>query len=133
MKRLMALLCLIPTLAYGGGKDLLPAITLVPATSMTGNIASPSLDVRGWDNVDLELIASGSPTGTFQVDCAIVGAAPAVPTWVTLSLSPAPAVTGSASNILIELNQTGCQYIRVRYTFSSGTGSLTVMASAKQI
>lgn len=136
MKRLLLFLLGISGSALGAGKDYVPGFVLIPATSMASNITSDPVDVRGWDNIDVELIASGSPTGTFAVDCSLNQKVPpgtTAQTWVAIPLSPTPAVTGSASNIIIELNQMGCMYLRVRYVDTSGTGTLTAYVGQKQI
>lgn len=122
--------------AFGAGKDYVPGFVLINAVSMGSNITSNPIDTRGWDNVDLELVASGSPTGTFFVDCTLNAQQPPAPTspkWVAITLPAVPVVTGSPSNIIIELLPIGCMFLRVRYVFSSGSGTLTAYASEKQI
>jgi len=133
---LLAAMVCWSSIGIGAGKDQLPVYSIIAAGDLSGNLTSTSVDVRGWDNVDLEIVATGSPTGTFAVDCTILAVAPPGPvaqTWVALTLSPVPTLSGSASNIVIELNQTGCSYIRLRYVFTSGTGTVNAYARAKMI
>lgn len=130
------LLWLVPSLAFAAGKDRVPAFTLVSAVSMGADITSSAVDARGWDNVDFELLASGSPVGSFFVDCTLTEPSPPASTsqtWVALGITPTPAVSGSASNLVIEINQTGCSYLRLRYVRTSGTGTLTAYVSEKQL
>lgn len=136
MKRIIALLLFCSSAAFGSGKDYVPGFLLVNAISMASNITSGSVDVRGWDNIDLELIASGSGIGNFFVDCSLNQLKPPSiidQVWVTIPLSPAPVSAGVSTNIMIELNQMGCMYIRLRYAATSGTGTLTAYVGQKQI
>lgn len=136
MMRLLALLLAFASPAFGAGKDYVPGFVLVPATTLGASFTSPAVDTRGWDNIDFEIVATGTPTGGFFVDCTLNQQQPPAstsPTWVELTLSPAPALAGAGSNIIIELNQTGCSYLRLRYVRASGTGTATVYASEKQI
>lgn len=135
--RFLALLCsLMASQALAGGKEFVPGYTLINAVSMAGDITSATIDARYYDHVDIELVATGTPTGSFFVDCSLNQPMPpavAAPTWIAISLSPAPAVTGAASNIMIELLPTGCLFLRVRYVAGSGSGTLTAYVSEKQI
>lgn len=136
MKKIFWFALLFATNAFGAGKDYVPGFLLVNAASAVGNITSNDVDTRGWDNVDFEIIATGTPTGTFFVDCSLnqqMPPAPVAQTWVALVLNPVPVAAGVPTNIVIEVNQTGCMFMRLRYVATSGTGSITAYASEKQI
>lgn len=139
MKRFLIaliMLCSVGGDVWGAGKDQLSVYSIISAGNLAGNLTSTSIDVRGWDNPQIELVSTGSPTGTFAVDCTINSITPPGPvaqTWVALPLSPVPTLAGSASNIIIEINNTGCSYLRVRYVFTSGTGTVNAYARAKMI
>jgi len=135
MKRLFLLLCLVVSPAFGAGKDYVPGHLLLSNADLSvSTVSSDPVDVRQWDNVDFELIATGSPTGTIFVDCTLnpqVPPATTAPTWIPLGFSVA--LTGSTVNTIVELNQTGCSYLRLRWVKTSGTGNLTAYVSEKQV
>lgn len=133
MKALAFILSFLSTVAFGAGKDFVPGFTLINAASMAGNVTSVWVNTQGWDNIDFTAVATGTPTGSFFIDCTINNPNVVTPVPVALGITPTPGVTGSASNVLIEINQTGCMFMRLRYVESSGTGTLTVYASEKQV
>lgn len=102
---------------------------------MTGDATSTVVNIQDFDDVAVEFVWTGTPTGTFEVDCSldydsqVAGSG----TWVPLPLSPAPAAAGAAGSILIDLTQLGSPYLRVRYLHSGSTGTLDVYAFAKAL
>ena len=117
------------------GKSL-PPYQIINAQSMTGTnvITSSITDIRNIDNVALELVWTGTPTGTFSVQCSIdYNPQLQAGTWTALTLSPSPAASGSASSALIDLNQLGSPYIRVQYTNASSTGTLNGWIAGKAV
>lgn len=136
MKRLLWFLYLLALPAFGAGKDYIPGVVIIPATSMASNITSGPIDTRGWDNIDVEFVATGTPTGTFFVDCTLFPTMPPAlspQTWVNIPFTPGAIASGAATNIVIELNQMGCMFLRLRYVATSGTGSLTAYVGEKQL
>lgn len=81
------------------------------------------------DNAGLEVTYTGTPTGTFQVLGSISGAA-----FYPLTFDPAlKAPAGSADGFLINLNQLPYVYYQLKYTPASGSGTLNVYTTAKQV
>jgi hypothetical protein len=108
---------------------------LINAQTMTGNLTSTPFNVQDLDNVALQLNFTGTPTGTFSVEVSL-DYDPSVASsgnWVALSLSSTPAASGSANQILLDLSSLGAPWVRVKYTFSSGTGTLNVYAFGKSV
>lgn len=118
------------------GKSL-PTFQIFTAGVMTGTnvLTSTVTNIQNLDNVAIELIWTGTPNGTFTVDGSLDYALTngAAGTWVSLTLSPAPAAAGSASNALINLNGLAFPWIRVTYTNASSTGTLTGYISGKAV
>lgn len=120
-------------------KNALTPHQIITAGDMTGNITSDPTNIQYLDNVSIQLNFTGTPTGTFSVQGSLdyQQASPyakaVTGNWIDLTLSPAPAASGSASQILLDLNQLSFPWVRVVYTFSSGTGSLDAYISGKAV
>lgn len=102
--------------------------------TLTSNV----IDIRYLDDIAIQLIFTGTPTGTFAVQGSLnyssTPLAPAVSgTWTSLVLSPSPVASGAADNILINLVQLAFPYIRIVYTKTGGTGTLSAYVSGKSI
>lgn len=111
------------------GKSITKAKKYMTAGDMAGNLTSDTIDVDRMDNVGIQLLWTGTPTGSIVVDGRIADDGP----WTELDLDPAIAPAGSASDHLISLTQIPYAELRVRYVRTSGSGALTVWAMAKQI
>lgn len=92
------------------------------------SLTSPVVSLLTTDDVGLQLIWTGTPTGTFDVQVSCDNA-----NWTSVTLSPAPAAAGSASNAYVDLSLLSAPYMRVVYTKTSGTGSLTIYLAAKEL
>lgn len=71
---------------------------------------------------------AASPVGAFTVEASLDGA-----NWTVLSFGSAISQSGDSGGHLININQCPFEELRVKYTRSSGTGSivLTVYVTAK--
>lgn len=99
------------------------------ALSSTGTVHSDQFNANNLDNIGLFVSFVGSMTGTITVECSID-----LTNWTALTFSTAlsqPA--GSNLNYLINLNQLPFPYLRVSYTNASGSGTLDVWLSAKDL
>lgn len=107
------------------------------AMSGTSVLTSHTLHILNLDNIYLQFDFTGTPNGTFDVQVSgnhvedSNGNVLVPGSWVSLTLSPSPAATGSANTIGIDLNQLGAPWVRVVYTNTSSTGVLNVSASGK--
>lgn len=99
---------------------------ITSAGDMSADVTSPGVDARYLDDMVFQCNFTGSPTGTFSVQGSVDNS-----TWTALALTTSPAASGSASTVLIDVNQTACPYVRCVYTFTSGTGSLDIWVSGK--
>lgn len=123
----------------GNSKNFLSPVKIIDAGDMSqASITSSVTDIRYLDNVSIQCIFTGTPTGSFALEGSldyykINGAVQNTGTWTPITLSSTPAASGSAGNILLDLNQLSFPYIRVVYTKLSGTGTLNVYISGKAV
>lgn len=121
-------------------KNALLPVQIISAGDMSANITGPVTTVAYLDSVAIQLNFTGTPTGTFEIQGSLdhkvsVPANSVVSNgnWVAMTLTPIPTATGSAGQILINMNQIAFPYIRIVYLFASGTGSLDAYIAAKEI
>ena len=114
----------------------LPPFQIITNGVMTGTnvLTSTVTDIRNLDNVAIALQFTGTPTGTFAVNGSLdYNTATQVGTWIPLTLSPAPAAAGAASQILINMTGLAFPFIQATYTNTSGTGTLNAFIAAKAV
>jgi len=121
-----------------GRKDVLFPFTLVAAVSMGGDITSTPIDVQNIDNVGLQVAwTSANAVGVISVQGSLdykPTNPPTAGTWYDLTFDPA--LTQPASDnggYLINLNQVPYTWLRLKYTRTSGTGTLTAYACGKMV
>lgn len=90
------------------------------------SITSQAVNIEEADNVGVQMNWTGTPVGTFAVQCSIDGS-----NWVALSLPSSPAAAGGASSALLDLVGLCSKFLRVVYTKGSSTGSLDVFVQGK--
>lgn len=91
---------------------------VVTAGDLAGDYTSVALDVSDYDRFMLQLIWTGTPTGTFVIQTTVDDA-----TWDDLDLDPAPAPAGADGHHTIEFGQPALKSIRIFFDRTSGTGS----------
>jgi hypothetical protein len=115
-------------------KNVLPKFKNITAGDMSGNITSTVTD-----NVGVELSWTGTPTGTFSVEVSVSyeqdsqGNVINAGSWNALTLNPTPVASGAAGSYYISLNQIEAPWIRIKYTRTSGSGTLTSYIATKEI
>ena len=102
-----------------GRKSVLKPYAVVTNGDMSSDVTSSVTDVTPIESVSYQIVYTGTPTGTFTVE----GSHDEV-TWEALVLSADILAAGSADNHLINLTDLGFPKIRLKYTASSGTGTL---------
>lgn len=109
----------------------------IDATSMAADITSAPVNIEFLDNIAIQLIQTGTPTGSFVVETSLdyvpsnLSKAPKAGNWDSVTL-PTPITVGAGSQT-IDLNQVASSYIRIRYIFTSGTGALTAYIAGKAV
>ena len=108
-------------------KNVILPTKWLDAASLGASIASASRNVTYLDRASIEISATTSDAvGTFSVEGSASGSV-----WVPLSMATM-ALAGASKNILIDIHFTGLQLIRLVYTRTSGTGTVTVYMTAKE-
>lgn len=120
--------------------NVLTPIILLNSVSMTASVESNPIHIQYEDNIGLEFVWTGTPTGTFGVsvsNSASLSTTGGISggTWTPLTLTTpdVPQAVGAAGNGFIDLNQLGAAFLKVTYTAGSGTGSLTVTMTGKPV
>jgi hypothetical protein len=120
----------------GSTKSVVKNIPLISAVSMGATITSSVIDVLQTDNIGLQVTwTSANAVGTITVEGS-VDYDPHFETGTFYALTFDPVLTQPNSDnggYLVNINQFPWPYVRVVYTRSSGTGTLTVNISVKSI
>lgn len=114
---------------------------IVNGVSMTGNVISPASIIQRIPGISYDISWTGSPVGTFSVQVSNTYAQNADGSisnpglWNTLPpaafIGTIPAPAGTPDHGFIDVVGTEAYAVRLVYTATSGTGSLTVVACAK--
>lgn len=119
--------------------NLLRPVALFTNTSMTTDQTSVAVEIKNQDNVGIQITWSGTPEGDFSVQISsdhmqdIEGNITVPGHWVTIPLDPAISATGAPDDAYIDLNQMSAQYVRLVYSVTASTGTMTAIAVAKGV
>lgn len=123
-----------------GRKNNLRLFRNIAAGDMSqATITSSVTNIQFLDNIGIQLTFTGAPVGTFEVQVSADyaqddnGNVTNAGNWTSITLSPSPAAAGSGSTIYIDMNQLSAPWIRVKYTKTSGTGTLNGYITGKQL
>jgi len=112
---------------------------MVDAVAMTANISSNGFYTRAVDNIGLEYTFTGTAaTGSwtfFGSNDSADGTASSG-NWFTVTptgTAPTNPAGSAGATFGVNFNQYPYDWLRVGYTFTSGTGTLTVIAVGKEI
>lgn len=102
-------------------------ISLVTGGAMTGTavLTSNAINIETLPLAGVYISWTGTPQGSFSLQGSIDGTH-----FADMGIS-IPAPGGSAGSCLIDPITTSCRFLRVKYTNSSSTGTLTVTACGK--
>lgn len=121
----------------GAYKNVLTSLHLVTDGDMVADVTSSTVNIANLDNIGIQLIWTGTATGTFEVDVSSDGGWNGTvwtgTTFTALSLSPTPTAAGASSNYYIDLNQVSAPALRVKYVHTGSTGTLQVWVSGKSV
>jgi hypothetical protein len=111
------------------------ALDVAVSGAQTHTTPPSNLDL--YDNVSYQVVWTGTPVGTIQVDVSNdYNPQLNTGTWtdITAQLTPPPVnPSGSAGNHAIDLHQLPFAYVRLRYVHASGSGQVTVTYKAKAL
>ncbi len=113
---------------------------VIDAGSMGTTLTSTVTNIQYLDNVGVQLnFTTSDAVGTFQVQVSMdytqdaVGNVLNAGNWINLTLNPSPVAASAANQIYIDINQVSAPYMRVKYTRTSGTGTLTAYITGKML
>jgi hypothetical protein len=112
---------------------------IVSGDMSQASITSAVSNIEFLDNIGLQLIFTGTPTGTFSVELSInysqdqQGNVTNTGTWTPMTFSSTPVASGAAGSVYIDINQISAPWMRVKYTKTSGTGTLQGWLTAKMV
>lgn len=128
---------LLPVFLTSGGSFAQGVVTPGPSisgTSMAASITSDPVKMEWEDNAGIQVVWTGTPTGTNAVQ---VSLDPEVLGWETI---PAAAYTvtpsqpaGAAGSNFYDLPLGSAAWIRLVYTRVSGTGTMTAKIALKSV
>lgn len=123
-----------------GRKSNLKQYNLLPAGDMSqATLTSQVCNINQLDNIGIQLVFTGTPTGTFQVQISAdynqdnYGNVLNAGDWTPITLSSSPVASGSAGNVYIDMAELSAPWLRVVYTKVSGTGTLNVWVTGKMV
>lgn len=117
-----------------GGVRTYGPFSILSSGDMSGDLQSLGVDMLSLPYGAVELVWTGTPTGTFSIDGSIdnVKAASSVVNWYpTGTAIDSPA--GASGSTLVNLTGIGFRWIRVSYVSTSGSGSLNITLFGKGI
>lgn len=120
-------------------KSNLSRYQLISAGDGSGDLTGAVTCIQWLDNIGYQINMVGSSmTGTWNVEVSAdyqqdeLGNVQNAGNWIALPLVPTATVTaGSPTNIYIDVTQISAPYIRLKYTHTSGTGTVAAFITAK--
>jgi hypothetical protein len=122
-----------------GRKLALASYKLVNSQSMASSFTSLATNIQYYDNIGIQFLWTGTPTGTFDIQVSADhqtdqnGNVIVVGNWVSLGVTPQPSASGSSGSWYVDLNQLSAPFVRVVYTASGGAGNATITIVGKMI
>lgn len=116
-----------------------PPYSVVTNGDMSATIISAVTNIQQIPYISYSAVYTGSPTGTFTVEVTNdyslnpAGGVENPGNWTAITLIPDAVATGSAGNNFIDVRGTAASWIRLVYTPSSGSGSLTATIAGKVV
>lgn len=114
---------------------------LINAGDMSTSIIGPPTVIQRLPGISYDIVWTGAPVGTFSVEVSNTvvlgpsGAILALGSWNTLPaavfVGDYPVPSGTPGIGFLDVVGTEAYAVRLVYNFTSGTGSLTVVPSAK--
>lgn len=107
---------------------------VISATAVIADVISEPTDIFNKDNIIYQYEWTGTLVGTFDVQTSLdYNPNTGLGTWDTIPLGVSASAAGTPDSGTIEMNQMSAPWIRTTFTFSSGTGNLSVSISAKAV
>lgn len=122
-------------------RNILPPFTAIAAGSLSGNLTSAVTNVRNYRVVTIELVPTGTPTGTWAIQLSNLktqsqATPPAAndPSWFTISIVPPLTWTGTATTLGCSFDKYAWEWCRAVFTAGEGSsGSVNMSISAQGV
>lgn len=123
-------------------KNSLKSYRLTNATSAAASITTAPTGIQYLDNVTFQANFTGSPVGVLTVEVSLdynqdaEGNVTNAGHWVTVQSTPgtdASLAVSGANSYVFNCTQLGAPWARLKYTRTSGTGTMTSYISAKAV
>lgn len=98
---------------------------LLSAQSLVASVNSSAAEIGSYEGISVQSTYTGTPTGTLKLQCSNDG--------VTFSDVPTATVSlaGAAGSTLWNIPDAYYRFVRISYTATSGTGSVTSVLVGK--
>jgi hypothetical protein len=102
--------------------------------STAGTSTSGAFNTLFIDNIGLEIISTGTPTGTYSFEASNDSNTGTDGTWFAVTPASPPAnPSGAGATVSLVLLSWTWAWLRMKYARTSGTGTLDVIACGKEI
>lgn len=118
-------------------RPVIPPHSVATNVSMGSSLTSDVTIITNLTGVGYDLNWTGAPVGTFSVEISNTyslnydGSVRNAGNWTPVTLSSPITAAGSADNAFINMAGLECYAIRLRYTRTSGTGTLNAVIVSK--
>ena len=100
---------------------------VIDAGDMSGDLESAAIDTRHINMLAFQMISTGSPNGSYELHCSEDGE-----NFTAVTLDPDPFTVTAAGQDAIGGLLWPHAWAKLKFVFSSGTGSLTASMSLKR-
>lgn len=110
-------------------------VKIVSAESMAGDITSAPTNIHQQDNLVYQInVLTGTPVGVLNVETSsdYNPITSNTGNWTAIGSTFQSTVNGTGTGVF-DINQLGPVWVRLKYTRTSGTGTMDVYVSAKQV
>lgn len=119
----------------GSSKNVIKSWHGIIDGSMATSLESAPTNVLFVDNINCQLNYTGTPTGTFtvQVSSDYDPNTATAGNWIPVDFGQVIGAAGSGDQIILDMNQLPAPWMKVVYTSVSGTGTLNMYLTAKEV
>lgn len=120
-------------------KTILEPIVLVNNQAISANFTSNPFSIARFSRATVEIIFTGTLTGTVQVQTSgdyvpptkVISPSINPASWYDSPLSFA-ALSGTGDSYFIDWSYSGVPWIRVNFTYAAGAGNISVVITGKE-
>jgi hypothetical protein len=118
-------------------KNTISAFPMLDQADASSDVISLPTDVKNLDNASIRVTWTGTPIGTLTVQAqqekSDTSAAQDAASWFDIDLGATIAIDANETDHQLIFTQLPFDKIRLSYTSTSGTGTISAKISAKQV